>query len=206
MKRTKIYGSLIVTILLVVGVISQVQAQGMEGMAYSTEATLYTMPGDSMIVDSWSKLVRTDDALSMILKTSGLVPDSPYTVWWVIFNNPGACSAAPDGDPTVPVCDLDDVFNADGVLDPRPLPRISFVWATGNMSDASGSATFSAYIEEGEAPGFAAFGPALQDARGAAVHLVVRAHGPTDLATLFEQMNTAEADGVNVQAAIHDPF
>lgn len=202
MTSSKLHTRLILALVLAMGALGHAQAQDLQGE--SSEANLYTMADNVMITHSWSKLVRTDHAVSMALKTQGLEPDSPYTVWWVIFNNPGACSAAPDGDPGVPVCDTDDLFNADGAFDPRPLPRSSFVWATGGMSDAEGHAFFSAYLEEGDPLGFVSFGPALEDARHAAIHLVVRAHGPTDPDSLYQQLYTPEDDGVNVQAAVHD--
>ena len=44
-----------------------------------------------------SKLVRNNNGITMSLKTSGLTPGHPHTVWLVIFNVPSSCGTSPCG-------------------------------------------------------------------------------------------------------------
>lgn len=145
----------------------------------------------------------------MEIATTGLEPGAVYTVWWVVFNNPGACSPAMDGDPSVSVCGEDDIFNADGDVDPNVLARVSIMWATGGMADMDGAAAFSAAVSEGPAPGEILFGPALEDAQAAEVHLVVRTHGQPDLSKLFAQLSSFEFGTCDicedVQFSVYNP-
>lgn len=179
-------------------------------LATVTTDTLHHMADDAIVEASWSKLTRTDDSVAMELHTNGLEPGAVYTVWWVVFNNPDACSAAVDGDPAVAVCGADDVNNADGDLDPTMLARISTVWATGGVADANGEISLSAVLSEGEAPGELRFGPMmLEDARSAEVHLVLRSHSQPDMDRLASQLTTFEDSGceacVNAQYTIFMP-
>ena len=120
----------------------------------------------------------------MEFATSGLEPNAPYTTWWVVFNNPEKCSDA---------CNEDDIFNADGNLNINPDANISILFADGAMSDAEGNVNFNAILPEGRTLGQVVVGPGLVDASSAEVHPVVRAHGLTDLARLYEQISTFEA-------------
>ncbi len=175
------------------------------GLVQSSTTGITAFEGLVEIEGGWSQLIRTEDGIAMELHTYDLEPGGAYTAWWVIFNNPGACSEA---------CGEDDIFifDAQGNLTPNPEADISILWAAGNVAGASGDATFSAYLAEGRPTGEVVVGQGLQDAVGAEVHLVVRSHGAAHLDKLYQQLNSFEAPpalgGVceicqDVQFAIH---
>lgn len=126
-------------------------------------------------------LKRSHEGVLMTIETTNLGPYGAYSIWWVVFNNPGACGD--DG------CSDADFGN--------PEVDASVLNATGRSADHYGNATFSAFLPAGQihtnpASGAVrhAFGPGLQDARGAEIHAVVRCHGettgnPEQISTLF---------------------
>jgi hypothetical protein len=167
--------------------------------AEAAAATVDTAPVQyfsdaSEVRGAWSKLIRIDNGIAVEVHTSDLEEGFAYTVWWVIFNVPSACSPDPEGDANTPVCGEDDIFNADGDMAPNPDANISIAWATGNIVGEGGMATFSAYLQKGHAPGEVLTGPGLADPRGAEVHMVVRSHGRVSpyRNTLYEQLNSFE--------------
>ena len=177
--------------------------------AHSATDALHRFADASVIEGTWSKLIRTDHEVSAQVSTSELEPGGIYTLWWVFFNNPGACSPTMD-DPTVSVCGEDDIFNADGDLDPNPLARITVLWASGGMADEDGNIYLSAVMSEGEAPGSVLFGSGvLEDARKTEVHLVVRTHSQPDLSRLYDQLSMFEMEGCDacedVQFSVYLP-
>jgi len=101
----------------------------------------------------------------MRIATSGLVMNSSYTVWWVVFNNPSACVGG---------CGADDLSN--------PAVRASVLYAAGFVTGLSDTGNVTAHLEAG------AVRQALMSRRAtdwnpetipAEVHLVVRSHGLT---------------------------
>lgn len=126
-----------------------------------------------------STLTRTEDGVAMGLRTTGAAPREALTVWWVVFNDPDACSA--------PGCGSDDIFvdgDPAGPLDEDQIAAADIVaaYATGRKSSNQGTASFRASLAENEAPGTREIifgdGATLKDAAVAEVHLVVRSHGP----------------------------
>lgn len=125
-------------------------------------------------------LHRSHDGVRLTIETTNLGPGAAYSIWWVIFNNPGACD--------------DGCSDADFGT---PEVEASVLNATGRTADGDGNVTFTAFLPTGQiltnpASGALrhAFGPGLQDARGAEIHAVVRCHGPTtgnpeQISTLF---------------------
>ncbi|UCH27082.1 MAG: hypothetical protein JSV66_05415 [Trueperaceae bacterium] len=148
----------------------------------------------SEVRGAWSKLIRLDNGIAVEVHTSDLEEGFTYTVWWVIFNTPSGCSPDPAVDASTPACGEDDVFNADGEMDPNPDVNLSVAWATGNIVGESGMATFSAYLQKGHAPGEVLTGSGLTDPRGAEVHMVVRSHGRASVYrnALYQQLNSFE--------------
>lgn len=154
-------------------------------------------------VDGTSILHRIGDQgrVAMTLETRELENNSPYTIWWVVFNNPELCD-------TPCACGDPDFANADEV-------GIGVFWATGRFSNNVGDADFAAQVDEGELPRgpdqvpFPDFASPLEDEDDAEIHLVVRAHGqPLSQQTQLRQLT--EFDGgcppnvcVDVQFAIH---
>ena len=137
-----------------------------------------------------SRLLRTDDGVSVNIVTSMLRKGHTYTVWWVVFNNPGACSD--------PGCGGDDL-GTEAV-------NATVIWATGGViaqsgdDDDGGSKTggdFTAHLNEGEKPfpedgGFGLPGDddGLEDAKSAEVHIVVRSHGPAIKGKVDDQITS----------------
>lgn len=183
----------------------------------SSTSTVHLMSDNSEIEGTWSKLTRYENGVAMTLHTSGLTPGDVVTAWWVIFNAPQNCSDA---------CGPDDLFMFDDagkmiVGDNGPQPNVeqreatqaSILGATGNLIGDSGEGHFAAWLGVGEVPGVL-FGPALVDPSGAAIHVVLRTHGPIDADTFDEQI-TAFNGGCsaawpnepcrNIQNAAHEP-
>jgi len=164
--------------------------------ASSSTSDLWFFGGDpipsNQVQGASSTLVRTNDEITMTIHTSELEEGAAYTVWWVIFNNPGSCESG---------CGLDDLFRA-GV-------DASVLWATGHVIGNNGVGNFAANLGEGKPKGQVLFGPGLQDAEGAEAHFIVRSHGQPIPGLVAQQIHTfgggcsinACAD---VQFGIHD--
>jgi hypothetical protein len=116
-----------------------------------------------------SQLVRTDDGVSVSLRTRGLPGGDAVTVWWVIFNHPEKCTAG-----MAPLrCGEADLFN--------PAVAASVQNAGGHVVGGSGNYALGPHLAEGDTSecAFGAFLCAgLIDAQEADIHLVVRSHGP----------------------------
>jgi hypothetical protein len=134
-----------------------------------------------------STLKRRDDRISMTFRTDATTPQEAFTIWWVVFNNPEACS-----DP----CGADDIFvdgDPAGELNEAQIEAADIVaaYATGNVSNRKGRVKFTASLDEYEAPGTREiiFGDdvALKSASVAEVHLVARSHGPAVAGKVDEQ-------------------
>ncbi len=200
-----IYIVVVISVAVIAGVtFSSSQGEESSSNQVST-SSVYSFADFSEVLDTYSTLTRSENGVAMELRTVGLDPDSIYTVWWVVFNTPQGCSEA---------CNEDDIFDADGNVSPNPDASISILWATGGIASNSGEGTFSAYLPEGRPLGEVVFGPGLQDAQGAEVHLVVRTHGAADTGKLYTQLTSFEphpALGGNCEAcqdqqfAVHQP-
>jgi hypothetical protein len=150
----------------------------------------------TVVPDAWSALVRNDNGIAATLHTSGLAPGSAATLWWVLFNNPGAC---------VGECDL-----ADLLFNPAVLASVQY--AAGHVIGGDGVADYGAYLSEGDTSGCAA--PSLPcngllDSRAALVHLIVRSHGQALPGAIDEQISSfnggCNPTCVNVQASVQQP-
>lgn len=138
-----------------------------------------------------STLNRTPSGVTLSASTTMLGVDAVYTLWWVIFNNPAACAADPCADTDFATAAVE----------------ASVMNATGRAADANGEATFSAFLPVGfthtepvSATGRQLFGPGLQEAAGAEIHVIIRSHGPASGNP--EQLNTFMADCDNVAPAM----
>lgn len=185
-------------------------AQGSVNLARGSEAALVSTADGSPVEGATAYLLRGLDWLAADLRTSGLEPGGTYTVWWVLFNNPGGCSPLPNEDPGVPVCNEDDVLDANGNLAPNPTARVSLLWGGGSLADADGRAVFGVVLRAGQPPGEVLLGSGLERQNGlrAEVHLVLRGHGPADAPRLAAQLTSFEMDCEvcsNDQAAIFPP-
>lgn len=134
-----------------------------------------------------STLVRHDDSIEGWVHTAGLAPDEAVTLWWVIFNEPSAC--------TPPACDGDDIFvggdpSAGSDHDRIEAADVVVGFAAGGVV-RDGAISLAFALDEGEAVPDRQIGvsPGLRSARGAEVHLVVRSHGPAG-SELDRQLST----------------
>lgn len=155
-----------------------------------------------------TSLHRFPEAVDLKVHSRELDGDHAFTIWLVVFNEPGDCS-----DP----CGMDDIF-VDG--DPNKglnsakieEADISVFWGTGGVANAAGVLEVDAHVEEEDPPGQVLFGNGLTDAMGAEIHVVIRDHGPAsdDPETLEEQITTFGGGCdvfpcVDVQFSVHFP-
>lgn len=154
----------------------------------------------SRVTRASSTLVRNVNGISVTLSTSDLDPETAYTVWAEIFNNPEHCTASP--------C----AFGPGGDAGIEEV-NASVVWLTGGVSDAFGNADFDGHLVIGEPPpGQVLFGDGLVSRR-AEIHLVVRSHGPAENlnAEELEQAQSSIGGGCAInacedqQVAVHLP-
>jgi hypothetical protein len=147
-------------------------SRSMAALAQARVSTseVYTFPGgpDQVLIDGASaSIVRTKNGVNFKVDTNSLMPGQAYTLWVVIFNEPGACPTSP--------CSPFDLFNADAKPD--------MLYGAGVIASGSGSATLAGRTQVGDvsnsvqAP-VGLFSNGLIDPHGAEFHLVVHHHGP----------------------------
>jgi hypothetical protein len=149
----------------------------------TTTSSVMRFSDSGVVEDALSTLIRSDGAVSVVLTTGGLEPLAPYTIWWVVFNEPSGCLGA---------CDEDDLFNPDGTMNINEAADISILFADGALTDGDGRAAFSGVLLVGSPLGEVVYGPGLRDAHAAEIHIVVRSHGPLDTGRALEQLSTFE--------------
>lgn len=67
--------------------------------------------------DGAAWLKRTEDHIDGRVMAKVSMANSPYTIWWVIFNNPDACFTKPCGEPDLGNAEAEAaVFNAGGAI------------------------------------------------------------------------------------------
>jgi hypothetical protein len=144
-------------------------------------------PG-TVVPGAYSTLLRSSQGVTANMHTSGLIPGHAYTVWWVVFNNPGSCND--DG------CGADDAGEALATGD-NPA-NIGVIRAGGGVVGASGKFDFGASLMEGSTAGCQSSAPfvllcnALVDASKAEIHLVLHDHGPVIPGQVNEQIGSFE--------------
>ena len=107
-------------------------------------------------------LVRRDGGLSFRFQTNSLNPGHAYTIWFVVINNPSACSAHPCSGPDI-------------ILNPATDSQVTY--GAGNIAGGSGRSTFAGSFRAGPIDGWLP-GRSLEDPRSAEIHLVLNDHGP----------------------------
>jgi hypothetical protein len=163
-----------------------------ERRATRSVSELRRFSDEAIVPGSSSTLVRNASGISMTIHTSELEAGAAYTIWWVIFNQPDACTDAP--------CGLDDLF--------EPAVQASVLYAAGHVVPPTGRGNFAASLRAGGPSRQVLFGPALLDSRRAEVHLVVRSHGEPIPGLVHEQIGSFQGGcDINacedVQFAIH---
>ena len=152
---------------------------------------VHVLPSFAVVPGSSSMLVRNDNGVTGTVHTDGLTAGNAYTMWFVVFNNPGACVGG---------CGPDDLG--------RPAVQASVMFGTGHVVGGEGN-NFAGWRGVGDTDGVIA-GPGLLDPRGAEIHLVIRDHGPAIPGLIDEQIHSFNGGCPpnscgNVQAAAHMP-
>ena len=165
-----------------------------------------------------SFLTRTPGMVLATVEAANLTPGDAYTVWWIVFNNPGACTPEVEAGP--PVCGEDDIFTDTGLNIPQVIAAgIGVGNATGNIAKADGTAEFGARLKQDDDSGahqilFPAglAGDVLLTAGGndAEIHLVIQNHGkarggPQQLSQLAYVETGCTPLCSDVQFTVHKP-
>lgn len=129
---------------------------------------------EGAVDDATATLVRNDNGISYQLHTNSLTPNSAYTLWVVVINNPGACATTPCGPSDI----LGNAATGSQVL-----------FGTGSVAGASGKATFAGGLQEGDVPGWLP-DRTFDDAGTAEIHLVLNDHGPRNPAQMPDMIQT----------------
>ena len=156
-------------------------------------ATVYAAPPNSSTADVFnvesgvqvpgasSTLVRNDSGINITMHTNSL-PEGAYTFWGVIFNNPNACNGG------VSNCGMDD-FGTEDV-------GASVLRVTGKVVKNGDNAHFGGHISVGDTSE-ALFGPGLVNPLTAAIHFLVRYHGPVIPDEMPDMIHTFEGGCVS---------
>lgn len=124
-----------------------------------------------------ASLVRRANGVSFSIRTAGLHPGHAYTVWFVVINNPSACSASPCSGPDI-------------VLNPDTDSQVTY--GAGHISGGSGRAGFAGSFPAGPIEGWLPDG-GLWDPMTAEIQLVINDHGPKLTAFMPEMTHTYRA-------------
>src|SRR3546814_14064669 len=118
-------------------------AHGYHGDAWRHQANVlgansavFSISDGMPIAGASATLLRSSRSISLTAQVAGLEPDTAYTVWWLIFNNPRA-SSHPSGLAGA-ACGEADIGDS--------AVNASVVWATGLVSDLYGFASLHAHL------------------------------------------------------------
>lgn len=152
-----------------------------------------------------STLMRLPNSVQMTLHRTGLPAGHVVTVWWVIFNNPAACSHGEAANPATGFagtrCGAGDLF--------VPAVQASVVHAASHVIGADGSGNYAAYLSVGSTKEQVLFGPGLTNPAGADVHFVVHDHDALgalqSVSTIGKEINSlGELPGDDLQFSAHE--
>jgi hypothetical protein len=121
-------------------------------------------------------LVRRADGVSFNLTTTSLRPGHAYTVWFVVINNPSACTASPCSGPDI-------------VLNPATESQVTY--GAGHISGGRGRAGFAGSFQAGPIDGWLPDG--RLDPLTAEIQLVLNDHGPKLTEFMPEMISTYRA-------------
>jgi hypothetical protein len=165
--------------------------KGPKAVRQAAQPFAFNLKNDPQVGDALAGgaiLDRTRNVLRASVSVTGLTqPNAPYTAWWVVFNKPAACDVSFACGPGNP--GPGDLAN--------PAANVAVFHAAGFFTDANGAANFNARVRAGRlADGVDVFlndgdGVGLERNKGlkAEIHIVIRGHGPTDLASAAEQVS-----------------
>jgi hypothetical protein len=190
--RKRLVGSLVVAACLASALAF---ADGKEPRTYQT-SNMFVFGNPAVNVAGGATLYRSRQGVDMRIATSGLVMNSSYTVWWVVFNNPAGCVGG---------CGLDDLAN--------PNARASVLYAAGFVTGLGDTGNVTAHLEAGAVPDGVdvELGSGLEPGNGfaAEIHLVLRTHGTTNPGVVDKQIGSfnggCNPTCSNKQAAMFPP-
>jgi len=156
-----------------------VRSAAAQGATHEVE-TVYTTPDGFLLGDpvpgAYATLMRNKNGLTTNVHTSVTSGPGPYTLWWIIFNDPASC--------VFYLCTFDE-------------PDLA-VNATGKFISPRGVANFGAWLGSGGPySGEVVFGNpnnGLTNPEGALITLVVRYHGPAIPGIIPQQLTYHSAD------------
>jgi len=122
-------------------------------------------------------LVRRDGGVTFTLNTTHLRPGHAYTVWFVVVNNPAACTASP--------CSAPDILQNDAT-------EAQVTYGAGHISGGSGRGSFAGSFATGPIAGWLP-DRMLSNPLGAEVQLVLNDHGQKSTAFMPGMIQTYRA-------------
>lgn len=147
----------------------QPPAANIAAMAYHSQAQVFSLPAFEPVTRSHSTLTRTARGAMATMDLAEIRPGHAFTLWWMVFNNPEACSARP--------CPPEALGN------PDTGPSF-FGTGGGRVSDAFGHVRLEAGVVAGAGlpndVDEAFFGEGLTAPLTAEIQLVVRDHGSAE--------------------------
>jgi hypothetical protein len=132
-----------------------------------TSADVFTHPsqGDVQMVEgAQATLFTTEVGATMSFRTDLLEDGHVYTAWWVIVNNPEACSATP--------CPTSEILGTSDLL------QTEVTQADGILVSEEGAMEFAGFLAVGDVDVDEAwFGNGVTNPMGAEIHIVINDHG-----------------------------
>lgn len=132
-------------------------------------------PIPAPVAGAFSTITRTDNGIHATITTNDL-PAGAYTVWILVFNNPGDC-VAPG-----PIClpSAGDIPNSNGGVH----------FGAGQVVNGGHPTTFSVNLAVGDDSDQIGGPSPLLNPRGAEIHVAIRWHGPAVPGLIREQIRT----------------
>lgn len=155
----------LLALMLVLTVPALVTAQ--DSTVQMTSADVFTHPsqGDVQMVEgAHATLFTTEAGATMTFRTDLLEDGHVYTAWWVIVNNPEACSATP--------CPTSEILGTSDLL------QTEVTQADGILVSEEGAMEFAGFLAVGDVDVDEAwFGNGFTNPMGAEIHIVINDHG-----------------------------
>ena len=194
MKRNRLTVLCCCVALVTLALAGTVSSQSDEsGNVKTAISPVHSIASGAVVPAAGASLARNNNGVFGTISTSGLTPGHVITFWWVIYNNPEYCAAAPS-------CTPPDLNN--------PAVNGSLQYGGGTIADAGGRASVSGYLAEGDNSGFYLNpmfpnmpnpSPGIVDTKTAKIHLAVRSHGlPNADPAILQQQLTSFPGGCSV--------
>jgi hypothetical protein len=178
MKNYKLFSIALLAVLIVLAVVGVSLSQATSVQMTSADVFTHPSQGDVRQVEgAQASLFTTTEGATMHFRTNGLEAGHIYTAWWIVVNNPDACSASPcTGKDILGNSDLvqADVTQADSIL----------VGEAGEMEFAGFLAAGSIDADD------AWFGNGFANPLSAEIHVTINDHGPLIPGMASTMLNT----------------